>query len=583
MKPVRLPASATRALPRLGIFALCLLYILPGLIGRDPWKIGGDATSFGIMWTMAHGSWQDWLLPHIADLATPQNGPLTYWIGALCIKLFGWMIGDEAAARIACLMFFSLGAASVWYATFTLGRRQEAQPLQLAFGGQPSPKDFGRTLADGALLIYLGSLGLLIHSHLTSPVALQISLVAFVLYVAIRLFDRTTERTTESTAGQPPERPASTIKYALILGVALAALILTRGWIVPLTLWATCLVIAGFRYKRLLPLLALIALPIALAVAAIWPLLCNTLHPFGSSPFDAWMTWNKREFFRPSYTSLHYFIKYSAWFTWPAWPFAGWAVYAWRKQTTALHIALPLGFLVALVALAFCSPYAEQSSLIPLIPPLSILAAFGLPTMKRGAINAVDWFSVMAFSLFAIFIWLSWIAMQFGWPEQMHNNVFKTVPGFTAQFNPILFFIAFATTCAWLKLVYWRLSRHPRVLWRAVVLSSSGVILCWLLTLTLFTPWIDYRVSYRPLAEEIVAHLPAHYNCVETNVGTAQLASFAFFGKIHFADFGSTDYCDYYLAQRRSSKSADYPYGDPIWEGNRVADKSERFMLFKRN
>ena len=571
MKPVRLPASATLALPRLGIFALCLLYILPGLIGRAPWKIGGDATSFGIMWTMAHGSWQDWLWPHIAGLPLPADGPLSFWIGAVCIKLFGWLIGDETAARIACLIFFGVGAASVWYATFTLGRRPEAQPLQLAFGGQPAPKDFGRTLADGALLIYLGSLGLLIHSHLTSPVALQISLVAFVLYVAIRLVDQT------------PEQPTSAVKYAFILGAALGLLILTRGWIVPLTLWATCLVIAGFRYKKLLPHLALIAFPVALAVSSIWPLLCNVMQPFNSSPYDAWMEWNKQEFFRPSYTSLHYFIKYSAWFTWPAWPFAGWAVYAWRKQTTALHIALPLGFLVALVALAVCSPYAEQSSLIPLIPPLSILAAFGLPTMKRGAINAVDWFSVMAFSMFAIFIWLSWIAMQFGWPEQMHNNVFKTVPGFTAEFNPVLFFIAFATTCAWLKLVHWRLSRHPRVLWRAVVLSSSGVILCWLLSLTLFTPWIDYRVSYQPLAEEIAAQLPAQYNCVDTNVGSAQLASFAFFGKIHFADFDTTARCDYYLAQRRAIKPANYPRGEPIWEGRRVADKSERFMLYKRN
>ena len=38
MKPVRLPAAATLALPRWALFALGLLYILPGLIGRDPWK-----------------------------------------------------------------------------------------------------------------------------------------------------------------------------------------------------------------------------------------------------------------------------------------------------------------------------------------------------------------------------------------------------------------------------------------------------------------------------------------------------------------------------------------------------------------
>ena len=46
MKPVRLPASATRTLPRWAIFALGMLYILPGLIGREPWK-NDDAASFG--------------------------------------------------------------------------------------------------------------------------------------------------------------------------------------------------------------------------------------------------------------------------------------------------------------------------------------------------------------------------------------------------------------------------------------------------------------------------------------------------------------------------------------------------------
>lgn len=568
MKPVRLPASATLALPRLGIFALCLLYILPGLIGRDPWKIGGDASGFGIMWTMAHGSLYDWLWPNLAGLPMPQGGPLSYWIGAICIRLGGWLLGDDAAARIAPLLFFGLGAASVWYATYALGRRQEAQPLKLAFGGQPEAQDFGRTLADGALLIYLGSLGMLIHSHLTSATALQIGLVAFVLLIAIRLFDH----------DQQPARK----KYALVLGLALGLLILTHGWIVPMTLWLTCLLLAGFRHRRLLPHLLIITLQVALLVPLAWLLGCSVVHPFAGSPFTAWMNWNLQEFYRPSYASLHYFIKYSVWFTWPAWPFAAWAVYAWRQQTTALHIALPLGFLVALVLLAICSPDAEQSNLIPLIPPLSILAAFGLPTMKRGAINAVDWFSVIVFSMFAVFIWLSWIAMQTGWPAPLSRNVFKAVPGFVAHFDPIIFTIALLSTAAWLKLVHWRISRHPRVLWRAVVLSSSGVILCWLLMLTLFTPWIDYRVSYRPLAQELAAQLPAEYNCVDTNVSAAQRASFAALGKVRFSGFNSGR-CEFFLGQRHNLKPANYPAGEPIWEGHRVSDKAERFMLYRRN
>jgi hypothetical protein len=227
--------------------------------------------------------------------------------------------------------------------------------LQLAFGGQPEPRDFGRTLADGTVLIYLGSLGLLIHSHLTTPVALQVSLIALALYVAIRLFEN------------KPNRPGYVIKYACLLGGAFGLLILTRGWVVPLALWLTCLLFAGFRNKKLLAHLALITFPIAIAITSFWLLSSKFMAPFNSSPYSAWMLWNKQEFTFPSLDSVHYFIKYSAWFTWPAWPFAGWAIYAWRKQITALHIALPLSFLITLVVLAFCSPHAEQSSLVPLI------------------------------------------------------------------------------------------------------------------------------------------------------------------------------------------------------------------------
>jgi len=177
MKPVRLPASATLALPRWALFALCLLYILPGLVGRDPWK-PDDAAGFGIMWTMANGTLADWLSPNIVGLAMPEEGPLAFWLGAICIKLFGWLVGAPMAARIAPICFFLLGSTAVWYTTYLLGRRTEAQPLKLAFGGQPEPKDFGRTLADGALLIYLGCLGLLVHSHGTTSEALQVSLLA---------------------------------------------------------------------------------------------------------------------------------------------------------------------------------------------------------------------------------------------------------------------------------------------------------------------------------------------------------------------------------------------------------------------
>jgi len=570
MKPVRLPASATHALPRWGLIALCLLYILPGLIRRDPWKTD-DAAGFGIMWTMARGGLDDWLLPHIVGLPMPEEGPLAFWIGAAFIKLFGWLLDDALAARLSTIGFFLIGALSVWYATYLLGRRSEAQPLRLAFGGQPEPKDYGRTLADGALLIYLGCLGLLLRSHETSAEALQISLIAFTLYATVRLLESQSKRT------------------AAILGVTLGLLVLTRGWVVPLAIWVVLLGLGAWRGKTIARNVIIISLPCALLMASLWPLAIQLAHPYGGSPIGAWMRWNFSQIALPSFDTLVYLIKYGIWFTWPAWPFAGWAIYAWRKQFQALHIMVPLVFLTTFVLLALFNPHSEESILLPMLPPLAILAAFGLPTMKRSAINAVDWFSVMTLTTCAAFIWIGWVAKQTGWPAQLAKNAFKLAPGFKPEFNLIAFLIAASATVGWFMVVHWRISRRPSVLWRAVVLSSGGLILCWLLLMTLWLPWLNYGKSYAGVAHEIEHKLPAdnHY-CVDSNAGPAQRASFAYFGRVKFERFGRHQ-CNYLLLQdninRRSSTELVKRMGGQwqlIWEGRRPSDRDERFRLYRR-
>jgi 4-amino-4-deoxy-L-arabinose transferase-like glycosyltransferase len=569
MKPVRLPASATHALPRWALFALCLLYILPGLFGRDPWKTE-DAAGFGIMWTMAQGGLDDWLWPHIVGLPMADKGPLAYWIGALCIKLFGWLLGAPLAARIATVGFFLVGAMAIWYTTYLLGRRAEAQPLTLAFGGQPEPRDYGRALADGALLIYLGSLGLLVHSHSTSTEALQVSLVALAMFATVQLFER-------RTSGA-----------AAFLGLALGLLILSRGWVVPLALWLGVLVLAARRDRGVVWRLAVVALPAAVMVGGTWYVASYLVRPFNSSALDAWMVWNYGQLGLPTFNTARFVFKNGLWFTWPAWPFAAWAVYAWRRQRPALHIALPLTFFSVLFLLALLNPRPDESILLPLLPPLAILAALGLPTMKRGAINAVDWFSVMTLSTCAAFIWVGWLAKQTGWPAQIAKNAFKLAPGFKPEFNLLACIIAACATAGWIFIVHWRIARKPSVLWRAVVLSSGGVILCWLLLTTLWLPWINYGKSYAGVARQIAEKLPPVRECVDTDVGPAQRASFAYFGNIPFARFDD-GHCDFLLLQDRSRRkteeknlSRDGKQWQLLWEGRRPSDRDERYRLYQR-
>jgi 4-amino-4-deoxy-L-arabinose transferase-like glycosyltransferase len=571
MKPVRLPAAATLALPRWALFALGLLYILPGLIGRDPWK--DDAGSFGIMWTMAQGSLSDWLAPNIAGLPVPDEGPLAFWLGALCIKLFGWLLGDIMAARVSTIAIFVAGTMSVWYTAFHLGRRPEAQPLRLAFGGQPEPDDYGRTLADTALLIYLGCLGLLLFSHETLAVTLQGTLVAYFLYRAVRYVE---------TPG---------VRNAFLVGLSLGALTLTRGWLSPVVL-----VLALYLCTRFLALplgrtvtdLAIAGLT-ALLITLVWVMPATLMRPYGISPVDGWIMFNTNQIGLPTWTSIKSFFRIGIWFFWPAWPFAGWAIYAWRRQDHMLHIVLPLSFVGALTALILLDPAPENGDLLKLLPPLAIMAAFGLPTMKRGAINAIDWFSVMVLTMIAAIVWLFWVAKLTGWPAQLAKNALKQVPGFTPEFGVIAVLVAASATVGWILLVHWRISRQPSVLWRAVVLSSGGLILLWVLLMTLFLPDLNYSKSYASVAEQIAAKLPPGRACIDTNVGPAQRASFAYFGKLPFAG-AQGDKCDLLLLQdsvkvKDDRETLQPPKGKQwalLWEGRRPSDRDERFRLYQR-
>jgi 4-amino-4-deoxy-L-arabinose transferase-like glycosyltransferase len=497
----------------------------------------------------------------------PNEAPLTYWIGAILIRVFGWLTGDALAGRLSILVFFAIGTLAVWRTAYVLGRRSESQPLKLAFGGQPAAMDYGRTLADGALLIYVASLGLLLRSHETAATALQVSMVAVVMYAAACLFDRPTTRA------------------AIGLGVATGLLLLTATWITPLLLFVSFILVAALRYRGVLPKLLMISLPILMALPAVWLL---SRHLSTTASVADWLAMGRREVGMASASNTRELLKTSVWYLWPAWPIAAWAVYAWRSQLT-LHILLPATAVAGLALMTLFSPFARDHALLPLLPPLAILATFGLPTLKRGAINAIDWFSVMTLSAIAGFIWLGWLAKQTGWPPQLANNAFRAAPGFQPEFSSLALFVALVTSVGWMLLLYWRLGRRPPVLWRAVVLSTGGIVLCWVLLMTLWLPWLNYRQSYAAVAEQLGAALPSTYRCVDTDeVGPAQRASFAYLGHVKFSRSGDKP-CEFLLVQddRLLSKGRQMKLVDDrltlLWQGRRAADRHELFRLFRRD
>ena len=159
--PIVAPAATADKLPRMALLALLVIYIIPGLLSRDFWS-SHELESFAVISSMLSGGIIDWLLPHIDGVEYVKNGPLSMWIGAIFAKLFGWLFGADSASRLSVLFWFAIATSSIWYGTWYVARRAEAQPVVLAFGGEASPRDYGRVIADAALLMFVGTFGLFV-------------------------------------------------------------------------------------------------------------------------------------------------------------------------------------------------------------------------------------------------------------------------------------------------------------------------------------------------------------------------------------------------------------------------------------
>jgi 4-amino-4-deoxy-L-arabinose transferase-like glycosyltransferase len=606
--PARLTVSDTLKLPRWALIALCLVYVLPGLIGRDPWK-SEDAAGFGVMWTMANGTGYggiaDWLLPNVAGAPMLESGPLMYWVGAACIAVFGHVVDAALAARLATVIFFFVAVTGIWYATYLVGRRKAAQPVALAFGGQPEPRDYGRVLADGALLILLATVGLLIRAHESSSDVAMLAMLSLALYGMARSLDY---------------QRAGTGWIAL----AIVGLVLSRGPAPALAILVLWSVLIAFNddFKPARRATAVVLVPLTIAGLAIWPLLAWIALPDAGVHIAAKLGEWGRYFDGIDAQAAGKYVRTLPWTTWIAWPLAGWGVWTWRHRLGAAHIALPGGFVLAMLAVLAATSDTSDGQLLLVLPGLVMLAAFGLPTLRRGAANAFDWFSLALYSVAAIFIWFAWFARMTGAPAAFARSIGRLTPGASPEFRPIVFAIAVAATIAWLAIVRWRIVSHPKVLWRSVVLASGGLILAWALTATLFMHAIDNSRTYRDVAGELAAALnsaqqsaaqaarrgrgradataprDARYanapggSCVATDgLGLAQRASFAWFAGVRFShvdDAGNNvDECDYLLRQdlSRNPRSDTLPVGrwKLLWEGRRAADRDERFRLYRKS
>lgn len=517
--PAIVAQGAVRRLPHLALWLFALAYVLPGFIGRMPWR-AEDITAFGYMSELAAGR-SDWFNPTQLGQPPEVDGLLPYWLGAWAMKLAPSWIDVDFAVRLPFIALLALTLIAVWQGIYYLARSPLAQPVAFAFGGEARPNDYARALADGGLLGFIACLGLAQLSHETTPALVQLSCVALSFYAFAALPFRRWTPALSALAG---------LTGLTLSGGPSMALLLAVGGLIAHVLDRSQAQAEPRRHRRgLWRLLALTVLIAGLATAL------NLWRWRIELPATTWAGWQ-------GLGSL------LLWFTWPAWPLVLWTLWRWRRQLfdrmPSRHLSLPLWYALVTVGATLITPAGDRALLLAL-PALATLAAFALPTLDRGVSALIDWFTLLFFTGCALVIWVVWIAMQTGFPPQPAANVERLLPGFEPRFIILPFIFAALATVAWGWLVRWRIGRHRAALWKSMVLPAGGAALCWLLLTTLWMPALDFARGYAPLVRRIEATVQPSDCIAQFGLARGQLAALQFHSRLRIEPFSDHARCDW--------------------------------------
>ena len=224
---------------------LCVAWILPGLVGHDPWK-PDEAHTFGIVYQLLKDG--DWVVPMLAGEPYVDKPPLIYLTAALTGTLFSWLLPLHDGARLAAGVYMAL--------TFL-------------FISLTAKELYGPSKGWVAALMLLGCGGLLLRGHqLLADTALLAGLSISLYALAL-------------SARRP-------LIAGLWLGTGLGICIFSEGLVEPVMLLLTMallpIVSPHWRTRHYL-LTVLLGLLVATPWALIWPFLLEARSP---QLFEKW-------------------------------------------------------------------------------------------------------------------------------------------------------------------------------------------------------------------------------------------------------------------------------------------------------
>ena len=528
------------------LFALIGFWLLSGIVGREPWK--PEPVYLGILQNLleqiASGG-REWWTPAVAGVSQDNEIILIHWLNAPVVLLANMLLPLHEAVRVSSVIWTALGIAAI-----SLAARRWS----------------GGHISFLAAIITIGCIGLYDRAHSYVPDIAVFAAMAFAVYGAAELATSPRRATALLTAG---------------IVVAFAARSALGFVVVALPVGLLCFA-PVFSMHRVALIRALL---FATVICGFW---ITAFALRDATGFDAWvdadfgLKLEDREHFGP--TS---YLSTLLWFAWPAWPIAVWLISlrvrgfggGWQRG----EVVAPVVFFVSGFVVISLLTEPRDIHAVYLLPPLIVLAAFGVDTLKRTWYALIDWFGILVLGLTAIVAVVVASAIYYGWPPMMSQWLSAYVPGFTGTLPWLGYGVAMLAFVIWIALIQ-PAHQHAR---RALINWAGCVTFLWIVAQALLVAPHNHIIAYRGVFTELSKAWPKTgcVNSIELSTSQAAMLSYYAARVTEPVDAVSDAQCAYVLLQRYRGEPIGLP--DPEYtlrfRGNRPGDNAEAFELYEKN
>lgn len=452
------------------LVALFLAWMLPGTIGREPWK-SDEPYTMGLVHHMAQSG--DLVVPMLGGEPFLQKPPVFFVTATAFVKLLSPTVPAHVAARGAALLF---------------------NALTLVFIGLAARELHGNGRGWPAAVLFMACIGPLhmLHFVLTD--------VAMVTGIALGLYGMSVGLRRSWAGG-------------LLCGTGAGMAFMAKGLIGPGLLGMTVLLLPvvdkAWRNKSWFTF-TFGCVVASLPWVIVWPLAVWLRSP---ALFKEWIIDNNfGRFIHVEGHDVHgpkavrgYMLGVIPWYAFPASAFAVWTL--WREGREGFKSAafrLPVILLLVGLFIFTASRDGRELYAMPLVVPVAVIGARRLDEISSIAAKRLHAVVFILFSVVALIAWALWAGMLLGWPGFVLAKVHERLPDFMPSFQMGGFVGAMLLTAGWLALLLLPECK-PRLL---PVSLAAGVTLLYGLAMTLFLPLTEWQMSYRRQFEPLRAALP---------------------------------------------------------------------------